>query len=215
IDLYAGRPETDDPVAQEAERRRRHASAERELLDALPRAQRPAARLVLRFARERLPMRGVGKRAFLQALDVARASGRGLGRELARTGVLDDPEDFAYLTANELVEPPADARELVAERRRTREEQRLVERPIDWQGKPRPVPAADSAGNESLSPNGVVAGLGVSGGVAEGIARIVTDPTFAEVEPDEVLVAETTDPSWSSIMFVSSALVMDSGGALS
>ena len=30
-----------------------------------------------------------------------------------------------------------------------------------------------------------------------------------------MLVAETTDPSWSSIMFISSALVMDSGGALS
>ena len=31
----------------------------------------------------------------------------------------------------------------------------------------------------------------------------------------EVLVAPTTDPSWSAIMFVSSALVVDIGGALS
>jgi pyruvate,water dikinase len=35
------------------------------------------------------------------------------------------------------------------------------------------------------------------------------------VEPDEVLVAPTTDPSWSSIMFISSALVVDIGGMLS
>jgi phosphoenolpyruvate synthase/pyruvate phosphate dikinase len=35
------------------------------------------------------------------------------------------------------------------------------------------------------------------------------------VEPDEVLIAQTTDPSWSSIMFISSALVVDIGGALS
>jgi pyruvate,water dikinase len=35
------------------------------------------------------------------------------------------------------------------------------------------------------------------------------------VEPDEILVAPTTDPSWSSVMFISAALVVDIGGALS
>ncbi len=44
---------------------------------------------------------------------------------------------------------------------------------------------------------------------------MVTEPDFAEVESDEILVAPTTDPSWSSIMFVSKALVVDIGSALS
>jgi len=35
------------------------------------------------------------------------------------------------------------------------------------------------------------------------------------VEPGEILVTTTTDPSWASIMFISSALVVDIGGALS
>ena len=61
----------------------------------------------------------------------------------------------------------------------------------------------------------LVEGIGVSSGVVEGTVRVVTDPTFAEVEPDEVLVTPTTDPSWASIMFVSSALVVDIGGPLS
>jgi phosphoenolpyruvate synthase/pyruvate phosphate dikinase len=61
----------------------------------------------------------------------------------------------------------------------------------------------------------VVKGEGVSTGVVEGTARVVADPAFTEVEPGEILVAPTTDPSWSSIMFVSSALVVDIGGALS
>jgi pyruvate,water dikinase len=60
-----------------------------------------------------------------------------------------------------------------------------------------------------------VRGVGVSAGIAEGTARVVTDPTFAEVEDGEVLIAPTTDPSWSSIMFVAGALVVDIGGALS
>jgi pyruvate,water dikinase len=61
----------------------------------------------------------------------------------------------------------------------------------------------------------VITGTGVSNGIVEGVVRVVTDPSFTDVEPDEVLVAPSTDPSWSSIMFISSALVVDIGGALS
>ncbi|HEY1974487.1 MAG TPA: PEP-utilizing enzyme [Pseudonocardia sp.] len=48
-----------------------------------------------------------------------------------------------------------------------------------------------------------------------GTRRPGTDPTFAGVEPGEILVAPTTDPSWASIMFLSAGLVVDIGGALS
>jgi pyruvate,water dikinase len=60
-----------------------------------------------------------------------------------------------------------------------------------------------------------VDGIGVSAGVSEGVARVVRDPSFAEVQQDEILVAATTDPSWASIMYVSCALVMDMGGPIS
>jgi phosphoenolpyruvate synthase/pyruvate phosphate dikinase len=60
-----------------------------------------------------------------------------------------------------------------------------------------------------------ISGLGVSAGVVEGRVRVVVDPSFAEVEPGEVLVTSTTDPSWASIMFLSSALIVDIGGPLS
>lgn len=216
VERYAERDESEDPAVREAERRRKHAASENELLAALPRAKRPGARLLLRFARERLPMRGVGKRAFLQALDVARASARRIGAELAAAGVLAEPEDVFYLTASEVVEPPDGARELIAERRRVRAGQQRIELPVDFKGDPEPVPAAASADPADVrEADGPISGLGVSSGVAEATARVVTNPDFAEVEPNEVLVAATTDPSWSSIMFISSALVMDSGGALS
>jgi pyruvate,water dikinase len=44
---------------------------------------------------------------------------------------------------------------------------------------------------------------------------VVLDPSFADVEPGEILVSATTDPSWASIMFLSSALIVDIGGSLS
>jgi pyruvate,water dikinase len=51
--------------------------------------------------------------------------------------------------------------------------------------------------------------------VVEGRVRVLLSPDFDAVEPDEILVAPTTDPSWSSVMFISSALVVDIGSALS
>ena len=60
-----------------------------------------------------------------------------------------------------------------------------------------------------------IEGICGSGGTIEGVVRIVHDPSFEEVEPDEILVCAMTDPSWASIMFVSRALVVDIGGQLS
>jgi phosphoenolpyruvate synthase/pyruvate phosphate dikinase len=74
-----------------------------------------------------------------------------------------------------------------------------------------PVPVSSDTPNSDTK----LTGVGVSSGVVEAIAHVVDDPSFADVEPDRVLVAPFTDPSWSSIMFISSALVVDIGGALS
>jgi phosphoenolpyruvate synthase/pyruvate phosphate dikinase len=58
-------------------------------------------------------------------------------------------------------------------------------------------------------------GTGASPGAVEGRAVVVTDPARADVEPGDILVAYTTDPSWASIMFLAKALVVDIGGVLS
>ncbi|MGH9034595.1 MAG: PEP-utilizing enzyme, partial [Acidimicrobiia bacterium] len=50
--------------------------------------------------------------------------------------------------------------------------------------------------------------------VVEGRARVVIDPGDV-LEEGEILVCETTDPSWASLMLVAGGLVIDIGGALS
>jgi phosphohistidine swiveling domain-containing protein len=77
-------------------------------------------------------------------------------------------------------------------------------------GVPEPRRAADAADGKEA-----IAGIGVSAGIAEGRARVVLDPATADVAPDEILIAPTTDPSWAPVMFISAALVVDIGGALS
>jgi rifampicin phosphotransferase len=214
IALYAARPESENPIVRERARTAELARMQADLLAVLPYHARPRARLILRLAARRIPLRGVGKRAFLQSIDAARASARRVGDLLVEAGRIRYASDIFLLTGEELLaSPPTGLEGLIERRRLTRaryEALRLTS--TQWVGLPgtEPSGAAGPTGTD-----GVISGVGVSGGVVEGTARVVTDPSFAEVEPDEVLIAQTTDPSWSSIMFISSALVVDIGGPLS
>jgi len=83
--------------------------------------------------------------------------------------------------------------------------------PLYWRGMPEPL-ALDGA---SLAVGDLVSGIAASSGVVQGVARVVTDPSFGDVEPGEILVAQSTDPSWASIMYVSAGLVVDVGSMIS
>ncbi len=213
IDQFKQLDDSQSPQAREAERHRQVEEIERQALAAMPRGKRPSARLLFHVARKRLPLRGIPKDSFLQAFDVCRAAARQIGAHFAEAGRLDDPDDAFFLTADELTgELPADAEELVAKRRERRAIYEGLELPVQWVGMPEPI-SADDVGPD-IDAEGVISGIGVSTGVVEGTARVALTPK-TKVEPGEVLVAPTTDPSWTSIMFISSALVVDIGGALS
>lgn len=209
IARYADEPESASPAAIEKRRMEGERAARAEILSAVPSWQRPGVAAVLDLAARRIPMRGVGKRSFLQGIDGTRAAARRLGELLASDGVLEDPDDAFYLTWRELMlGPPPDARSLVSLRRARRAEYQELILPGNWRGTPKPLTAPAGEVN-------TVSGIGASAGVVEGRVRVLMSPDFDAVEPDEILVAPTTDPSWSSVMFISSALVVDIGSALS
>jgi phosphohistidine swiveling domain-containing protein len=212
LDDYAAQDDSQDPLELEGQQQKKRAELTKQLIAAAPAPQRPMVRLMLKLAAKRIPLRGAAKRSMLEGLDIARASARRAGELLADEGRLDDPDDVFYLTLEEVSGPwPADAKELVKLRRERRAEYQQLELPPDWTGMPEPIHLEEL---DEGRPD-VISGIGVSVGVVEGVARIVEDPDVAEIEPDEILVAPTTNPSWSSIMFVSSGLVVDIGGALS
>jgi pyruvate,water dikinase len=216
LDGYRAMDESASPAAMEAGRAAGRRKAEAELLAALPRAGQLRARLVLKLAGNYLPLRGVGKVAFLQSLDVARAAARRIGVLLADDRVIAEPDDVFYLTASEVLgSPPPDAKDLVAERREIRDGYRKLRLPTFWTGEPVYELIEDTAEADAGSESKRLTGLGVSSGIAEGPARVVMDPALAEMDPGDILVAHTTDPSWASLMFMASALVVDIGGQLS
>jgi phosphohistidine swiveling domain-containing protein len=215
LETYRAMDESAGPAAVEEGRTAERADATAALLAALPAAKRPAARVVLGIARRYIPLREVGKTAFLQLLDMGRAAARVVGEDLARRGVVGDPEDVFYLTVAELADPTLSdgIKEAVALRRERRDEYLTVRLPESWTGQPEAIPITAS---EAATEGSEITGLAVSPGVAEGRARVVLDPLAGEpLQPGEILVCETTDPSWTSLFLVAAGLVIDIGGALS
>jgi phosphohistidine swiveling domain-containing protein len=212
---YALMDETRNPLRREAVLREHRVGLEREILTALPAVRRPLARRILRTASRVIPLRGIAKDSFLQASDTIRASARRIGELLAAEGTIADRDDVFFLCEAEIAgRRPDHIRGLIQRRRERYDHYLTLEIPTRWQGNPVPVaavPVVDGDGSTSATVNGV----GVSPGVVEGIARVVIDPACCDVEPGEILVTPATDPSWSSIMFISAALVVDIGGALS
>lgn len=201
-----------DPRAHNETERLR--SAQQEVLAALPRWQRPVAGILLRAAARNILLRGVCKRAFLQCFDVCRAATRRLGEHLVDEQRIDHVDEVRFVTVDELLAPDGiDLRDLIERRRARMARYETLELPDAWRGAPVPIPiSAFDAHEDEVN---VVTGTGVSRGVVEGVVRVVHDPSFTEVEPNEILVAPFTDPSWSSVLFVSAGLVVDIGGALS
>ena len=213
---YAARDESADPRKHGERQRQAATTVERKLLDAIPFLQRPFVWLLLILAAQRIPMRGIPKRAFLQLFDVIRICARRLSDILVAEGKLDATDDVFYLTTKELLgEWPVDAKTLVIKRRARRESYLKVNVPADWQGQPEPVPASIQTNTTDQARVARIEGIGVSPGVVEGRARVLLNPDFEPVEAGEILVTPTTDPSWSSVMFISAGLVVDIGGALS
>lgn len=200
--------------ANDAECSRR---AERTLMAAADgRLGRLKTRLILKFARTYVPMRGVGKVSYLQDIDVIRATARHIGTLLTDAGRLDAPDDAFYFTEGELIGPlvsdaDANLRPLVAERRAQRERYLGLEIPNVWIGQPEPTLARSGDYGDTDRLDGIAA----SPGVVTGRAVVVLDPSEAEVEDGDILVAYTTDPAWVSLMFLSQALVVDIGGLMS
>jgi pyruvate, water dikinase len=208
-------PDSDSPRAQQRRLAGEAAAAKRALLASVPRSRRPGARLVLASADRYMGLRGVGKVAFVQALDICRLAGRHAGPLLVEAGVVADAEDVFYLSADELMVAGEGMSfgDLIVARKARRAELQEFELPNVWRGRPdvkrRATDTSERAVGETLQ------GTGASPGVVEAPVRVVTDPTFAEVEPGEILVTPITDPAWAPIMFVSAAIVVDVGGLFS
>ncbi len=181
---------------------------------AAPALQRPVLDLAIRAAVRFLVLRQQGKAGYLMTFDVARACARRLGADLVAAGSLEQPDDVFHLSYAALRSGRLD-REIgeIATRRAQFVERQSHRLPHAWSGRPQITTVAqhDSAAGDVSSLKGVAA----SPGVVTGRARVVHDPSTTELDEGDILVCETTDPSWVALFLVAAAVVTDHGGMLS
>jgi len=210
--------DADAPGGVERQRVAARRIAEARLISAAPRTKRPGIRLLLKLAAHFIPLREVGKNSYLRAVDAARAGVRTAAADLARRGVLGDAEDIWFLTWQELLgELPRDVAATVERRRIQHAAFEKFTIPDLFHGCPEPTPLLTPVDQTTTAAEFVLHGEAASGGVAEGCARVIADPTTAEdtLQPGEILVAAATDPSWTTLFVGAAAVATDLGGALS
>jgi pyruvate,water dikinase len=209
------------PREREERQVARRIAAEERLLSGLSGPRRPGARLVLKLGATYIPLREIGKAAFLHTLDAARCAARAGAPALVEAGVLSEPEDVFFLTFDEFIAPPDVAlRAAVEERRERHARYQGVALPPRWQGDPTPVaiepePEPGAARAEQGAPAAQLRGIGVVGERVTGRARVIHDPLDADLDEGDILVCKTTDPSWTPLFMLAEALVIDTGGAMS
>ena len=143
-----------------------------------------------------------------------------VGGRLVRDGVVATTADVLFLYKAEIAEllrTPTSRHALIADRR-TEHAHWSATRPPRTVGKP----AEDGDGDRfdgvkvtSTDPN-EVRGTGASAGVARGTARVVLDQaTFGAVQPGDIIVCTSSNPSWIPLFAIAGGLVTDTGGVLS
>lgn len=212
VAALAARPDDQRPATREAAAGRARLEAIEAFVAVLPAKQQGKARATCDALVRATQANERSKAAFLMALDGGRAAARDLGRRFVADGLLDDVEDVFSFTMDELRALPTDARMVAAVRRERRERYRTYALPVTFTGTPEPLVAS----GHDPADDGPVTGAPGSGGVVEGLARVVLDPNdAAPLEPGEVLVCRFTDPSWTPLFMLADALVIDIGGPAS
>jgi pyruvate,water dikinase len=199
--------------------RQEAAKKERELLERLEKlpegpqkaaeTQRMIRRLRTFVGYREYPKYALVNRYFLYKQALLEEAGR-----LVRAGVLRSWEEIFYLTLQELREVvrthELDDR-IVSRRKAEHERNRRLTPPriLTSEGE-----SVAGAYRRADLPAGALAGLGVSAGVVEGRARVLSRMDEAELEAGDILVTAFTDPSWTPSFVAIKGLVTEVGGLM-
>ncbi len=136
---------------------------------------------------------------------------------LVAAGHIRRADDMVYMKYREVEtlvkgKPVENVAALIAARKQQRKRAEDYTLPDAWVGSVVPSKRAKVVATKSLT------GMGVSGGVATGRARIIlnTEAAFErEIEPGDILVAPFTDTPWTPLFIPAAAIVVETGGMLS
>ncbi|HET9851010.1 MAG TPA: PEP-utilizing enzyme [Candidatus Limnocylindrales bacterium] len=144
-----------------------------------------------------------------------------VGARLVRDGVLSGPDDVFFLYREEIAAALRDGRsraDLVGERRaeHARNEARTAPH---WVGKiPEEPPAGDLFDGPRVTheEGNSMKGTAASAGVVRGTAKVtLSQDDFGRIEPGDIIVCPSSNPSWVPIFTIAGGLITNTGGVLS
>jgi rifampicin phosphotransferase len=225
IDRMRQAPEAADPTVHQRHRSAERAEAASTLLAMVEGDPETHGQLGAAIAASGawIPARERTKTNNIRLIQEIRVPMRELGRRFVDCGVFDEVEDFGFVLYDEiddLLGPnPGVLTGRIRERRAVHHD--LADRtpafvfdgaPPDPSTWPRrgDVTVHQLQGGESIQ------GFPGCPGVSEGRARVILDPSDPmALEPGDVLVAPSTDPSWTPLFVPAAGVVVDVGAALS
>ncbi|MBG01703.1 MAG: phosphoenolpyruvate-utilizing protein [Acidimicrobiaceae bacterium] len=165
------------------------------------------------------------KTTIIDLIHVARLMSRELADRTARerdSGELIDLWFILETELDEFVRDPSAFDERIAERKQVRNELSRRVPPFIFEGD-LPEPSTwqireevNSQAFPALKVGDTLEGFGGGPGVAEGIARVVTDPSDpGSLGTGDILIAPLTDPSWTPLFVPAEAVVVNVGGQMS
>jgi pyruvate,water dikinase len=157
-----------------------------------------------------LPARELSKYNHVRLQHEGRMALMEVGRRMVEDGVFDHVEDFVMIRRDEwesFVAAPGSWTEEIRHRREWARALAELDPPFITEGAP-PPPSTWCRRTEPhaspVRPGEVISGIAACSGSATGIARVITDPLDGgELEPGEILVAASTDPSWTPLFVAS------------
>jgi len=172
------------------------------------------AKRLIRLLRNHLPAREHPKYLIMKLIMIGKKAFLDEAKYLVREGLLAEEKDVFYVGFWELYQALQHKESLIALVGQRKEEYKHFSK----LSAPRVLTSEGEAISASYKrenlPEGALAGMPVSAGVIEGIARVITNPAKTSLNKGEILVAPFTDPGWTPLFINAAGLVMEVGGLL-
>ncbi|HEY6570302.1 MAG TPA: PEP-utilizing enzyme, partial [Candidatus Limnocylindrales bacterium] len=144
-----------------------------------------------------------------------------VGRRLAAEGTIGTPDDVFFLEHRDIttaLATPSDLKSLVAERRAAFAQQRAIRPPAVVGKPPEATTTVDRFEGARIESDVAdeLRGTGASGGIVRGPARVALSPAdFGRIQPGDIIVCPSSNPSWVPVFVIAGGLVTNTGGVLS
>jgi len=168
--------------------------------------------------------REMGKNACIRAIHEAKLAMMQVGERMVDQGVVTDPQQVFMLLDRELdgfLADPGSFTETIAERDGDFARLHELEPPyiVGLESGVPPISewGPRNPGGQVLAVAGeVLQGTAGAPGEVTGVARVVLDPSDpAAVEPGDIMIAPTTDPSWTPLFLSAAGVVVNVGAVAS